>query len=84
MLRAIQRRVSEGLDVLPRLVMGPSAAGGVCVELHADQDNAIYVAVNNDATIEIDVQYRGFFFTSEAKGEMLGSEVIDNYEAIAE
>lgn len=78
------RTQTELLSVLPRLVLGPLPGGGVEVELHAEEDSAIYVAFNNDSSVEIDTKLRGYFSKVETPISGQGNEIFARYESITQ
>ena len=65
--------ISEEVSLIPRLVMGPVPSGGIIVELHADDDNAINVTITNDDRVELEVLYGGCYFdVSISESELIG------------
>lgn len=84
-LSFVQQHVTmKRVPVLPRLVLGPLPSGGVIVELHTDDDSAIYVAFHNDATVEVDTKYRGHFASARVIEADINNEVLSRYESIAD
>ena len=63
----------------PKLIMGPIPTGGVSLEFRDDEDNAIYVSISNDAEVELDIQYNGYFTSIEIDAEKLPAWVADKY-----
>ena len=65
--------ISEEVSVIPRIVMGPIPSGGIIVELHADDDNAINVTITNDDRVELEVQYGGYYYEFNlSRNELIG------------
>ena len=65
--------MSEEISLIPRLVMGPIPSGGIIVELHADDDNAINVTITNDDRVELEVLYGGCYFeVNISESELIG------------
>ena len=62
--------VHEEVSLIPRIVIGPTPSGGMIVELHAGDENAINVTIANDDHVEVEVLYGGHYF------DIQGSEVI--------
>ena len=54
--------------------MGPVPSGGIIVELHADDDNAINVTITNDDRVELEVlRYGGCYFeVNISESELIG------------
>ena len=76
---AIRKKIS----VFPKIVMGPIPAGGIVVELHADDDHAIYVTIPNDDQVEVEVQYAGYYFdVNLSENELIGT-VTSQYASIS-
>ena len=75
--------VSEELSLIPRIIMGPIPSGGMIVELHADDDNAINVTIANDDRVELEVQYGGRYFeVNLSENELIGT-VTSQYASIS-
>ena len=75
--------ISEELSLIPRIVMGPIPSGGIIVELHADDDNAINVTIANDDHVELEVQSGGYYFeVNLSKNELIGT-VTSQYASIS-
>lgn len=75
--------ISEELSLIPRVVMGPIPSGGIIVELHADDDNAINVTIANDDHIELEVQSGGYYFeVNLSENELIGT-VTSQYASIS-
>lgn len=74
LLFSIGKKVmSEEISLIPRLVMGPTPSGGIIVELHADDDNAINVTITNDDRVELEVLYGGCYFeVNISESELIG------------
>lgn len=70
---------------LPKLVMEPIPSGGICLELHTDYKNGLFISIYNDSKIEIDVKYFDFYATyNERKIEKIKELLIESYNAITE
>lgn len=84
LLSYIRKKViSEEVSLIPRIVMGPIPSGGILLELHADDDNAINVTISNDDRVELEVQYRGCYFeVNLPENEMIGT-VTSQYASIS-
>ena len=84
LLVSISKRViSEEVSLIPRIVMGPIPSGGIIVELHADDDNAINVTITNDNRVELEVQYGGYYFeVNLSQNELIGT-VTSQYASIS-
>ena len=75
--------ISEEFNLIPRIVMGPIPSGGVIIELHADDDNAINVTITNDNRVELEVQYGGYYFeVNLSQNELIGT-VTSQYASIS-
>lgn len=75
--------ISEELSLIPRIVMGPIPSGGIIVELHADDDNAINVTIGNDDHVELEVQSGGYYFEINlSENELIGT-VTSQYASIS-
>jgi hypothetical protein len=65
--------ISEEVSVIPRIVMGPIPSGGIIVELHADDDNAINVTITNNGRVDLEVLYGGSYFeVNLSRNELIG------------
>ncbi|MCY3773238.1 MAG: hypothetical protein OXG98_14630 [Gemmatimonadetes bacterium] len=84
LLRYIRTKVvRKELNVIPKIVMGPIPSGGIIVELHADDDNAINVTIPNDDRVEVEVQYAGYYFdVNLSENELIGT-VTSQYASIS-
>lgn len=83
LLKFFESRIrTKMLDLIPKLVMGPLPRGGMCIEFHAEKDNAIYVTIHNDETIEIDLKHFGYFYSLDANRINIGNKVVSQYESI--
>jgi len=75
--------IRKELSVIPKVVMGPIPSGGIVVELHADDSNAINVTIPNDDQVEVEVQYAGYYFdVNLSENELIGS-VTSQYASIS-
>ena len=74
---------SEEFRLIPRIVMGPTPSGGVIVELHADDANAINVTINNDDRVELEVQCGGYYYEFILSGNELNGTVTSQYASIS-
>lgn len=78
--QAIYRSIRQA----PRVVLGPLPSGGICIEMHSTSDNAIYVTLHNSESVELDVKYRGYYFSLDTDPSSIESKIISRYEAITE
>ena len=84
LLSYIRKKViSEEVSLIPRIVMGPIPSGGILVELHADDDNAINVTISNDDRVELEVQYDGYYYEFNLAGNELIGTVTSQYASIS-
>ncbi len=74
LLVSISKKViSEEVSLIPRIVMGPIPSGGIIVELHADDENAINVTITNEDRVELEVLYSGCYFdVNISRSELIG------------
>jgi hypothetical protein len=68
------------IDV-PKLVMGPIPAGGIGIEFHVNSENALYVSILNNNTVEIELKRFDFYSAIEPTDPNRG--VIADYELLA-
>ncbi|MDR0574294.1 MAG: hypothetical protein LBG96_09750 [Tannerella sp.] len=68
------------IDV-PKLVMGPIPSGGIEIEFHVNSENALYVSIFNNSTVEIELKYFDFYSTIEPTESNRG--IIADYELLA-
>ncbi|MDR1149761.1 MAG: hypothetical protein LBK66_14140 [Spirochaetaceae bacterium] len=78
LVRKKQHKVQ--IDV-PKLVMGPIPAGGIGIEFHVNSENALYVSIFNNNTVEIELKY--FDFYSAIEPTEPNRRVIADYELLA-
>jgi hypothetical protein len=78
LVRKKQQRAQ--IDV-PKLVMGPIPAGGMGIEFHVNSENALYVSILNNNTVEIEL--KRFDFYSAIEPADLNRGVIADYELLA-
>ena len=84
LLASIRKKViSEEVSIIPRIVMGPVPSGGIIVELHADEDNAINVTITNEDHVELEVLYDGCYFDVNISGSELIGMVTAQYASIS-
>ena len=84
LLVSISKKViSEEVSLIPRIVMGPIPSGGIIVELHADDDNAINVTIMNDDRVDLEVLYGGYYFEINLSGNELIGMVTSQYASIS-
>ena len=75
--------IRKELSVIPKVIMGPIPSGGITVELHADDDNAINVTIPNDDQVEVEVQYAGYYYdVNLSENELIGT-VTSQYASIS-
>lgn len=84
LLRFIRTKViRKEYSVIPKIVMGPIPSGGIIVELHADDDNAINVTIPNNNQVEVEVQYAGYYSdVNLSENEFIGT-VTSQYASIS-
>ena len=63
--------------------MGPIPSGGIIVELHADDENAINVTITNEDHVELEVLYGGCYFDVNISGSELIGMVTAQYASIS-
>ncbi len=78
-----QKVITEEIALIPRIVMGPIPSGGIIVELHADDENAINVVITNDNRVDLEVLFGGRYFEHNIKGNELLGMVISQYETLS-
>ncbi len=84
LLLYIRKKVSsEEFKLIPRIVMGPIPSGGIIVELHADDDNAINVTITNDDRVYLEVLSGGCYFEVNISGNELIGMVTSQYASIS-
>ncbi|NQU44390.1 hypothetical protein HQ520_13960 [bacterium] len=73
-------------ETIPRLVIGPLPSGGIGIELHAEQDSAVFVTFLNHGRVEIDLKYRGYYYYTSFDSDLLslGAKVLAKYESISD
>lgn len=67
---------------IPRIIMGPIPSGGICFELHINENNAMYVSIFNEGTIDIDLKYYDYY--SSIEESMDANKIISQYELLTE
>jgi hypothetical protein len=75
-----KKRQRTQIDV-PKLVMGPIPAGGIGIEFHINSENALYISIFNNSTVEIELKYFDFYYAIEPAEPNRG--VIADYELLA-
>lgn len=70
--------------LLPKVVMGPMPIGGICIELHVDEMNAMYISLRNTEKTEIDIKYNDYYFSIESKTLDVSKKIVEKYESIIE
>ena len=84
LLALIGRKVVHGeVGLIPRIVIGPTPSGGMIVELHADDENAINVTIANDDHVEVEVLYGGRYFDVDIRGSEVIGMVTAQYASIS-
>ena len=63
--------------------MGPVPSGGLAIELHADENNAINVTILNNREVELEVLHEGFYHEVRASRLELVARAIGRYASIA-
>jgi hypothetical protein len=61
--------------------MGPIPGGGIEIEFHVNSENALYVSILNNNTVEIELKYFNFYSAIEPTDPNRG--VIADYELLA-
>lgn len=69
---------------VPKIVMGPMPSGGMCIELHVDRQNAMYITLTNSTEVEIEIKYNDYYSSLEAHRTSIGKKVIEKYEQLTE
>jgi len=76
----IQKKQQRTQIDVPKLVMGPIPAGGIEIEFHANSENALYVSIFNNNTVEIELKQFNFYSTIEPadpnRGMIAGYELL--------
>ena len=75
--------IHEEVSLIPRIVIGPTPSGGMIVELHADDENAINVTIANDDHVEVEVLYGGHYFDVDLQGSEVIGMVTAQYASIS-
>ena len=76
------QKKQQGTQIdVPKLVMGPIPAGGIEVEFHANDENALYVSIFNNSKVEIELKHLDFYFSIESSD--LNRGVIAGYELLS-
>ena len=78
----LHKTQTEFLTVVPKLVLGPMPIGGIEIEMHAEEDSAIYIAFNNDNSVEINAKFRGYYSTIKPPSSGISNEIFAYYESI--
>jgi len=74
-----KKRQNMQIDI-PKLVMGPIPTGGIGVEFHVNSENALYVNIHNNSSVEIEIKYYDFYSTIEPAD--FNREIIADYELL--
>ena len=74
-----KKRQQKQIDI-PKLVMGPIPTGGIGVEFHVNSENALYVSIHNNNTVEIELKYFDYYSTIEPADHNRG--IIADYELL--
>jgi len=61
----VRKKKQEIKIDIPRLVIGPIPTGGIGVEFHVNSENALYISIHNNNTVEIELKYFDFYSTIE-------------------
>ena len=67
---------------IPKIIMGPIPSGGICFELHINENNAMYVSIFNKGIIDIDLKYYDYY--SSITESMDANKIIYKYELLTE
>jgi len=76
----VRKKKQEIQIEIPRLVIGPIPTGGIGVEFHLNSENALYISIHNNSTIEIELKYYDFYSTIEPTDPNRG--IIAKYELL--
>jgi hypothetical protein len=80
--RYLVRKKQRGAHIdVPKLVMGPIPTGGIGIEFHVNSENALYVSILNNNTVEIELKRFDFYSAIEPADPNRG--VIADYELLA-
>jgi hypothetical protein len=75
------RNKNQGMQInVPKLVMGPIPTGGIGVEFHVNSENALYISIHNNSTVEIELKSFDFYSAIEPSG--LDRRIIADYELL--
>ena len=70
---------------VPKIVMGPIPTGGLTIEFHSNENNALFVSIYNGGQTEIEIKKDDYFRSVWIpQFNQLDSRVIDNYDSISE
>ncbi|MCE2441091.1 MAG: hypothetical protein J4F39_16910 [Candidatus Latescibacteria bacterium] len=84
LLLYIEKKVlNEEFKLIPRIVMGPTPSGGVIVELHVHDDNAINVTIMNDDCVDLEVLNGGCNYELNLQGNELNGSVPSQYASMS-
>ena len=67
---------------IPKIIIGPIPSGGICFELHINENNAMYVSIFNEGTIDIDLKYYDYYYSITES--MDANKIIYQYRLINE
>ena len=65
---------------VPKLIMGPIPTGGIGIEFHVNSENALYVSIHNNSTVEIELKHFDYYSTIEPADPNRG--IIADYELL--
>ena len=74
-----KKRQQTQLDI-PKLVMGPIPTGGIAVEFHVNSENALYISIHNNKTVEIEL--KSFDYYSAIELTDLNRGITADYELL--
>lgn len=66
----------------PKIIMGPMPSGGITVEFRPNSKSGMFINVNNDNSIEIDVMVDDRFYTSDKIAPKAKPYILEAYENI--
>jgi len=69
---------------VPKIVMGPIPTGGLAIEFHSNETNALFVSIYNNKQTEIEIKKDDYFRSLDISLQQLDSSVIDKYDSISE
>ena len=68
----------------PNMLIGPMPIGGICIEFHFDNTNAIYLSLYNDNRFEMEIKHNDYYREVTVNVEQISSQMMETYDAITE